>query len=246
MNTNEPYFGLDKNTYNKILSVLSAFDEVIEACILFGSRARGDNQSNSDFDFAIKVKPNMEGSLYKVSNAFEESNIIYTFDIINFEAISNDNLRSEIEKEGIVIYSSNGNEDSSVELNRIKMKFIDLKKASEKLEKVLERDYLHDDIIVDATIQRFEFTFELSWKLMKAMLEYDGIENVNSPRRAIRESFKQNYISDGTSWIKMLEDRNRTSHTYDEETALEIVTSIKGNYIELIKLFVQRAESELY
>ena len=80
---------------------------------------------------------------------------------------------------------------------------------------------------------------------MKAMLEYDGIENVSSPRRAIREGFKQEYISDGASWIKMLEDRNRTSHTYDEETALEIVTSIKGKYIELIKAFVRKAEQEL-
>ena len=90
MSLNTPYFGLEKSTYIKVLSVLSKFDEIIESCILFGSRARGDNKNSSDFDFAIKVKPDMDSELYKVSEAFEESNIVYTFDIINFNTISND------------------------------------------------------------------------------------------------------------------------------------------------------------
>ena len=54
MSLNTPYFGLEKSTYIKVLSVLSKFDEIIESCILFGSRARGDNKNSSDFDFAIK------------------------------------------------------------------------------------------------------------------------------------------------------------------------------------------------
>ena len=43
-----------------------------------------------------------------------------------------------------------------------------------------------DDMYLDATIQRFEFCFELAWKLMKTVLEYEGID-VNSPRSCIRE-----------------------------------------------------------
>tara|TARA_Y100001933_G_scaffold228634_1_gene244316 strand:+ start:518 stop:751 length:234 start_codon:yes stop_codon:yes gene_type:complete len=59
------------------------------------------------------------------------------------------------------------------------------------------------DLAIDATIQRFEFTFELSWKLLKAILEYDGFENVESPRKAIREGFKQGYIR---RWICLVKN----------------------------------------
>ena len=52
-----------------------------------------------------------------------------------------------------------------------------------------------DDMYLDATILRFEFCFELAWKLMKAVLQYDGIA-ANSPRSCIRESWKQGLIPD--------------------------------------------------
>lgn len=63
-----------------------------------------------------------------------------------------------------------------------------------------------EDLYLDGTIQRFEFVFELSWKLMKGYLEYDGIE-ANSPRGAFREAFKIELIEDGTAWIKRITNR---------------------------------------
>ena len=245
MNSLNPYYGVGKQDYFKIISILSEYDNVIESCFIFGSRARGDHKKSSDVDFAVILKANMEEELYRVTNAFEESSLVYTFDIINYMNISNDNLKNEIDNEGQLIYSSDSKGDLTMENNKLKMKFADLYKASKKLEDVLQRDYHEDSIVIDATIQRFEFTFELSWKLMKAMLEYDGFDNVSSPRRAIREGFKQGYVHDGSAWIKMLEDRNRTSHTYDEDTAIEIVVEIKDKYMELIKKFVIKAEQEL-
>ncbi|UFU00234.1 nucleotidyltransferase substrate binding protein [Radiobacillus kanasensis] len=64
----------------------------------------------------------------------------------------------------------------------------DYKKASSRLNEATLLE-VEDDIIVDGVIQRFEFTFELSWKLMKAFLEFDGITEIRSPRGAIREAF---------------------------------------------------------
>lgn len=118
----------------------------------------------------------------------------------------------------------------------------DFFKALNRLEEALEKD-LSDDVIVDGTIQRFEFTFEQSWKVMKLYLEDQGIlDEAVAPRSTIRCAFKHKLISDGDVWIEMMLDRNRTSHMYDETTALNIVKLVKEKYVfefEKLKDFLE-------
>lgn len=83
------------------------------------------------------------------------------------------------------------------------------------------------------TIQFFETTFELAWKLMKDYLSYLGYE-VKSPRDAIKQSFAIELITNGDSWINALMDRNLITHTYDEEIANEVYQAIKNNYFLLL------------
>lgn len=115
-------------------------------------------------------------------------------------------------------------------------------KALNRLEEALKKD-LSDDVIVDGTIQRFEFTFEQSWKVMKLYLEDQGIlDEAVAPRSTIRCAFKYKLISDGDIWIEMMLDRNRTSHMYDETTALNIVKLVKEKYVfefEKLKDFLE-------
>lgn len=107
----------------------------------------------------------------------------------------------------------------------------DFFKALKKLEEALTKD-LSDDIIVDGIIQRFEFTFEQSWKVMKLYLEDQGIlDEALAPRSTIRCAYKHKLISDGDIWIEMMLDRNRTSNMYDETTALNIVKLVKEKYV---------------
>jgi nucleotidyltransferase substrate binding protein (TIGR01987 family) len=107
----------------------------------------------------------------------------------------------------------------------------DFFKALKRLEEALNKD-ITDDIIVDGIIQRFEFTFEQAWKVMKLYLEDQGIlDEALAPRSTIRCAFKHKLISDGDIWIEMMLDRNRTSHMYDETTALNIVKLVKEKYI---------------
>lgn len=73
----------------------------------------------------------------------------------------------------------------------------------------------------DATIQHFEFTFELSWKAVQSTLKEEG-RQCQSPRACLREAFKQGWIDDEPAWMQMVEDRNRTSHTYDETFARQL------------------------
>lgn len=116
-------------------------------------------------------------------------------------------------------------------MNRLEERKADYIKALSRLQDALNKD-LDDDIIIDGIIQRYEFTFEQAWKVMKLYLEDQGIlDEALAPRSTIRSAFKHKVIEDGDMWIEMMLDRNRTSHMYDEETAKQIVQSIKDKYI---------------
>ncbi len=119
---------------------------------------------------------------------------------------------------------------------RLEQRFLDFRHALKRLAAVLEQDLSLTDAIIDATIQRFEFVFELSWKLAKDILGYRGIL-ANSPRSVIKEAFQQEIIVDGDAWISMLEDRNMAAHIYDEEHALRIYNEIKDTYYTLFCRF---------
>jgi nucleotidyltransferase substrate binding protein, HI0074 family len=84
----------------------------------------------------------------------------------------------------------------------------------------------------DGVIQRFEFCYEICWKLIKYYLENEGIQEAKSPKSTFREAFKIGIIEDGEKWIDMLNDRNLTSHVYDEEVALDIYGKILSTYFK--------------
>jgi len=86
-------------------------------------------------------------------------------------------------------------------------------------------------------IQCFEYTFELAWNTLKDYLEADGNQNITGSRTAITEAFKFGLINDGEGWMQMFKDRNKTSHTYNEDTTNEIAEHIyKISYPLLLEL----------
>lgn len=92
-------------------------------------------------------------------------------------------------------------------------------------------------------IQFFEMAFELSWKTMKDYLEAQGFL-VKTPRETIKQAFQIELISDGQTWLLALEDRNLTTHTYDEETAMQIERLIKEKYFPVMKDFYDKLKAE--
>jgi nucleotidyltransferase substrate binding protein (TIGR01987 family) len=103
-----------------------------------------------------------------------------------------------------------------------------------------------NDLVVDGTVQRFEFVYELTWKTFKRALGHEGVET-KTPRESIKEAFAARWIEDEARWIGMLDLRNRTSHTYlDEEIARDVYERIRDLYPELrraYELLVGRYES---
>ena len=74
-----------------------------------------------------------------------------------------------------------------MDIQRLRNKLYNYSKALNRLEDALRRDQ-SDDIVVDAVIQRFEFTYELSWKLIMAYMSYNGIADIKTPRQAFKEA----------------------------------------------------------
>lgn len=91
-------------------------------------------------------------------------------------------------------------------------------------------DNVLDDIIKEGLIQRFEYTHELAWNVMKDFLEDKGGIKLYGSRDATREAFQAELIYKGDLWMDMIKSRNKTSHTYNEETAKEIFTKIINSY----------------
>jgi len=123
---------------------------------------------------------------------------------------------------------------------RIVEKFEDFKSALKRLEEGISIQP-DRDIIMDGTIQRFEFVFELSWKLMREYLKYTGLE-INNPRTVIKYAYQNGIIEDGDKWLKMLSDRNMTSHLYNQKMAYEIYQNIKLEYVELFRKLLLKFE----
>lgn len=87
----------------------------------------------------------------------------------------------------------------------------------------------------EGIIQRFEFTLELAWKTLKDKMEFDGILlDKISPKMVLKEAYQAKYINDIDTWLKMINDRNLVSHTYDFETFELIIPSIQKNYISVL------------
>ncbi len=92
------------------------------------------------------------------------------------------------------------------------------------------------ELIRDATIQRFEFTFQVVWKTLKLYLERQGHE-CGGPRPTLKKAFAENLIpnpEEADIWLQLLDDRNLTSHAYDEALANRIYGHIVDDYAGLL------------
>jgi len=103
-----------------------------------------------------------------------------------------------------------------------------LQKAMDSLASAIERTEREqpDDMLRDSVIQRFEYTYELCWKMLKRRLKLDApspeVIDEMSFREMIREGAERGLIDDPAAWFHYREKRNLTSHTYDEKVARNV------------------------
>ncbi len=116
---------------------------------------------------------------------------------------------------------------------RWKQRFVNFEKAFLLLERTIKIGKL-SEAERGGLIQFYEVSFELSWKTMKDYLESIGF-STKSPRETIKQAFQSEIIKDGHIWIDALDDRNLTTHIYDEEIIIKISGEIIEKYYPAIK-----------
>lgn len=98
--------------------------------------------------------------------------------------------------------------------------FKQFQNAVDRLDDVMKKE--KDEYIRDSAIQRFEFTFDLSWKLIKAFLEDKKGLICSSPKECFKEAYRQKIIEYDNFWMLMTDKRNKTTHLYNEKMADEV------------------------
>ena len=105
-----------------------------------------------------------------------------------------------------------------------------------------------DEIGRDGVFQRFEYTFELLWKMLRALLEEEGLI-VAGPKECFKLAFKKGLLKDTEIYFNMIDDRNLTAHCYDQETAGQVFRRIKSEYVrafEKVMLHIQAQKGGLH
>lgn len=117
---------------------------------------------------------------------------------------------------------------------RWQQRFANFQKALSQLQKFIDKGEL-SELERQGLIKAFEYTYELAWTTLKDFLEYRGQADIYGSRDAIRKAFELGIIADGDGWMDMLVSRNKTSHTYNDETAEEIGQAVTGIYFYLFR-----------
>jgi nucleotidyltransferase substrate binding protein (TIGR01987 family) len=129
---------------------------------------------------------------------------------------------------------------------RWQQRFSNYRKALKQMGEFLDKQNLNK-LEEQGLVKAFEYTFELAWNTLKDFMEYQGISEIVGSRDAVRKAFSEDILKNGHVWMQMIESRNKTSHTYNEKTADEIVRLVKEAYhpafCELEKTLAKRLES---
>lgn len=125
---------------------------------------------------------------------------------------------------------------------RWKQRFYNYQKALTQLTKFIEKEELNE-LEEQGMIKAFEYTYELAWKVIKDYYEEQGEVTIQGSRDALRLAFQRGLITDGENWMKMIQSRIATVHTYNLEIAQQINRDIQNIYFQLFRQFKEKMET---
>ncbi len=112
---------------------------------------------------------------------------------------------------------------------RWQQRFTNFEKALAQLTEFIEKGVLNK-FEEQGLVKCFEYTHELAWNVMKDFLTEEGIKDVFGSKTATKQAFNKGLIDNGEVWMDMIESRNESVHTYNEETADKIAFKILNDY----------------
>lgn len=119
-----------------------------------------------------------------------------------------------------------------MDTDRLKERITDFHRAVTQLEKACAQP--KDEFIRDSVIQRFEFSYELAWKMLKLRLEAESL-SPRTPKETLQEALQAGFIADGNRWSEIQRMRNLSSHTYDEALADQVHAFVSSEGLPLFR-----------
>ena len=122
-------------------------------------------------------------------------------------------------------------------------RFDNFKRAFARLSEAsaLAKERTLSDLERQGLIQAFEFTHELAWNTLKDFLTARGsADKLYGSRDSTRAAFAAELIEDGEAWMKMIEHRNESSHTYNDNVAEKIMAAVQVLYVPAFEAFQRR------
>jgi nucleotidyltransferase substrate binding protein (TIGR01987 family) len=192
-----------------------------ERIYLYGSQADGTAKNTSDIDVAYDDRNFKDHFL--IEEEVNQMQTLLKIDVTNI-AFAEERFRNRIQSTGRVLYSAGKRLRAQDALHNFSRAFDKFNEAVESRVRLAEDGY--ENVVLDLLVKRFEFTFEMSWKAIKRYLDFIGIEAPN-PRTAFKEAYAQGLIGEENVWLDMIEQRNISSHNYDESEISEILDKVE-------------------
>ncbi len=195
---------------------------------LYGSQANGEAKVGSDIDIAYDA-PDFKSN-YLIEEEVDKIETLLKIDVKNI-AKTEERFKNRVKSSGKVIYSATKQLRAEDGLHNFSNALEKYESAVKRYEEFKSEGF--GDVYLDLIVKRFEFTYEMSWKALKRYLEFLGFE-VKNPRQTFKEGYAQQILEDENIWLDMIEQRNLSSHIYDEIEISEILDKKE----EYLKAFV--------
>lgn len=216
----------------------------VDALWLYGSRARGEADERADIDLAIVCPEATESGWQEICGIIDEADTLLQIDFVQWDRLANDDpLSANILQDKKELYTRTTRfllreeEEPYLCERESTDHFKALGNALERLGEILALQKTDREAIYrDAAIQRFEFCMELFWKVLKKILAKEGVE-ATTPRDVLRKAYQFKLIDDELLWLRMLTDRNLSSHLYQESLARAIFCRMHGYHPAMHKAY---------
>ena len=222
---------------NQVKTIILKFAKP-ERIYLYGSVAEGENNETSDIDIAYD-DPNFDKE-YLIEEEIDKIQTLLKIDIKNI-AKADERFKNRVKSTGKVLYSANKElraEDALYNYEKAVNKFVNVVDNQERY-----KNEGFEDVYLDILVKRFEFTYEMAWKAIKRYLDFLGLEAKN-PRMCFKEAYAQQIIKDEDIWLDMIEQRNLSSHVYDEYQIVEIIDK-KEQYKQAFSALLKYLKAQL-
>lgn len=208
-----------------------------ERIYLYGSQADGTAVKTSDIDIAYEDTKCENG--YKIIDDVENIKTLIKIDVKNI-ANTEKRFYNRVKDTGKVLYSATKKLRAEDGLHNFTNALLKFNEVVEKEDFYKKEGF--GDVYLDIVVKRFEFTYEMAWKSLKRYLDFIGIDAKN-PRSVFKEAYAQQIIKDENVWLDMIEQRNLSSHIYDETEIEEILDKKIGFKNAFLNLKTYLAEN---